>query len=286
MNYDKGCCMPIDDWIWLNEKGIFEKSDLLRYASPFPPVELMQNVSGLVSERDFASHGVHFFSALAEASPRDICEYKNVLDFGCGCGRLARMFKGHAHNVFGCDIDRRHIEWINHNLTFMKASVTAVHPPTPYHDSTFDMIVSISVFTHLNEESQNEFLSELYRISSPHAYLFLTVHGETALKRALREDTIREMLAVDSQLFEEAQEKFWLGKHAFILQQGHLTVSGTEKGEQKNGEIINERFEYGITFIPEEYIRGRWSEWFKICDYRKGALHSFQDIVVLSPKGK
>ena len=286
MNYDKGCCMPIDDWVWLNEQGIFEHPHLRQYASPFPPKELMHNVSGLSNEKDFASHGVHFFSALVEASPHNICEYKNILDFGCGCGRLARMFKGHPYNVFGCDIDRRHIEWINRDLTFMKATATSVHPPTPYHDSTFDMIVSISVFTHLNEESQNEFLSELHRISSPDAYLFLTVHGEIALKRALQEDSIREMLAVDSQLFKEAQKKFSHGKHAFILQQGHLTVSDTEKGGQKKGKIINERFEYGITFIPEQYIRSHWSRWFEICDYRHGALHSFQDIVVLSPKRK
>jgi cyclopropane fatty-acyl-phospholipid synthase-like methyltransferase len=168
----------------------------------------------------------------------------------------------------------------------MKAAITSVHPPTPYHDNAFDMIVSISVFTHLNEQSQDEFLSELHRISGPNAYLFLTVHGETALTRALQEDAIRAMLAVDTQLFLEAQEKFWKGKYAFILQQGHLTVNSDEKEEMESGKIINEPFEYGITFIPEQYIRSHWSQWFEICDYRHGALHSFQDIVVLSPKKK
>ena len=47
--------------------------------------------------------------------------------------------------------------------------------------------------------------------------------------------------------------------------------------------VINEPFEYGSTFIPETYIRNHWRKWIEIIDYRHGAIHSFQDIVVLSP---
>jgi hypothetical protein len=43
-------------------------------------------------------------------------------------------------------------------------------------------------------------------------------------------------------------------------------------------------FEYGISFIPEQCVRNTWSQWFDVIDYRAGAQHDFQDIVVLRPK--
>lgn len=130
----------------------------------------------------------------------------------------------------------------------------------------------ITIFTHLNEKSQDEFLSELHRVCRPGGYLFLTVHGEQALSRAINEKRIREMISVDEDGFQNARSAFAEGRHAFIPQEGHLK------------KLINEPFEYGITFIPEQYIMAHWSRWFDIKDYRHGAIHKFQDIVVLTPK--
>ena len=119
----------------------------------------------LHSEADFASHGVDFYLALSAASPKPLLEYRSILDFGCGCGRLARMFKGHPYRIAGCDIDQRHIQWIQQSLDYMDARVTSVRPPLPYVDNEFDAVISISIFTHLNENSQDEFLLELRRIT-------------------------------------------------------------------------------------------------------------------------
>lgn len=131
MDYELGCYLPAEDWAWLNRTGVFRDPALRKYVSPFPPAALMQNVSGLVKEEDFASHGADIFEALSAASPRPLAEYQHLLDFGCGCGRLARMFKGHPHQVSGCDIDRRHVEWARQNLDYMKVSVSSVKPPLP-----------------------------------------------------------------------------------------------------------------------------------------------------------
>src|SRR4051812_47892413 len=98
---EAGCMMPAQDWIALNRVGIFEDERLRAHVSPFPPEELMRNVSGLQSERDFAAHGTDIYTALMLRSPRPLTQYQAILDFGCGCGRLARMFKGHPHRVAG-----------------------------------------------------------------------------------------------------------------------------------------------------------------------------------------
>ncbi len=275
-----GCRMPVDEWVQLNRHDVFADAALRKYVSPFPPRELMQNVSGLVSESDFASHGADFFVALSEASPKPLSAYRSILDFGCGCGRLARMFKGHPGRVAGCDIDHRHVEWVDGALDFVDAKLSGVKPPIPYANSEFEAVISISIFTHLNEASQDQFLSELARVAADDGLLFLTVHGERALQRAIGEPTIRAMIDVPDRPFAKARESFDAGRHAFILQKGHLTTAG----QKADAKIVEGDFEYGITFIPRGYIQSHWGRWFEIVDYRSGALHDFQDLVVLRPK--
>jgi cyclopropane fatty-acyl-phospholipid synthase-like methyltransferase len=39
------------------------------------------------------------------------------------------------------------------------------------------MIVSVSVFSHMNEADQAFYLSELHRVTQPDAHIVITVHG-------------------------------------------------------------------------------------------------------------
>jgi len=281
MEYELGCKMPMEDWDKLNRVDCFEDTSLIKYVGPFPSTNLMENVSGLTNEQDFASHGADFFVALSQASPKPLYQYRSLLDFGCGCGRFARMLKGHPGKISGCDIDGRHVEWINQNLPYMDAKTSKVYPPVPFEENEFEAIVSISIFTHLTEKSQDEFLGELYRICSPNGILFLTVHGEQAFTRAKNETPIWDMLSVDQALFDNAAEQFLDGKHMFIRQEGHLTV---EDNSNDLSKVISDPFEYGIAFTPELYIRSHWTNWFDVINYKSGGIHDFQDIVVLTPK--
>lgn len=283
IDYGLGCRLPVEEWAHLNRVKVFNDPSLMRFVGPFPPVELMQNTTGLTSQQVFAGHGVDFWESLSEASPKKLSEFDSVLDFGCGCGRLARMFKGHPGRIAGCDIDHRHVDWCARAVDYMDARLSRVHPPTPFGDNEFEAIISISIFTHLTEKSQNEFLQELARLCRPGGVLFLTTHGERALERALTEPGIRAMLEVREDLFQRARQEFARGNHAFIVQrEGHLTTIG-EQGPL-TGKVITEPFEYGITFIPESYVRTRWTKWFDVLGYRRGGIHDFQDIVVLRPK--
>lgn len=287
-----GCRLPLEEWMDLNRVQVFTNPKLKRYVSPFPPTELMANVSGLQNEQDFAAHGTDIYRALTAASSKPLSEFSSILDFGCGCGRLARIFKGHPGRIAGCDIDARHVDWINNNLGFMEAKLSKVAPPIPYEDNEFEAIISISIFTHLTEKSQDQFLSELYRVCMPEGRLFLTVHGKRALERALSEPTILAMLAMDTHRFERAQQEFAENRHAFVLQFGHLTTKHENASEQElirdtqSGlkKMVEEPFEYGITFVPEDYLMSHWGKWFDIVDYHHGGIHDFQDIVVLKPK--
>jgi len=285
IDYSVGCRMSAEKWAYLNRTEVFDSPALRQYVSPFPPKSLMQNTTGLTSERDFASHGADFWMAFSKASPKPLSDYASILDFGCGCGRFARMFKGHPGYIAGCDIDKRHIEWCTSALDHMTAKLSKVTPPIPFLDNEFEAVISISIFTHLNESSQDIFLQELARVCRPDGMLFLTVHGDRALQRAISEPRIKEMLDMPEDLFQTAKAKFSDGKYAFVLQQGHLTTTGkTTLNGLFCDKVISDHYEYGITFIPENYLHTHWGNWFDIVDYKKGALHDFQDIVVLRPR--
>jgi hypothetical protein len=108
------------------------------------------------------------------------------------------------------------------------------------------------------------------------------------LERARTEKMIRDMLWMDQQLFDKACLEFEQKQYAFILQHGHLTtVTSDGQDELPEGTVetvIGEPYQYGITFIPEPYIFAHWAKWFDILEIRRGAIHDFQDIVVLRPR--
>jgi SAM-dependent methyltransferase len=263
---DRGMRMPTEDWLDLNARLVFERPELMGSVAPFPPPHLMQNVSGLTSQADFAAHGVTIYRAIQDASPKPLADYRSILDFGCGCGRLARLFKGHIGKLVGCDIDGRHVDWINGHLSHMAAVQTQPNAALPFSDNAFDAVISVSVFSHLDEKSQKLYLAELARVSTNGAYLFLTIHGERAMERAIKEDRIYKMLEVPEIALQNAATGMREGKHNFII--------------QKNGHLTSDNYRYGITFIPEIYIKRVWDEFFEVIGIVGGAIHDFQDIVV------
>ncbi|MFC5526995.1 class I SAM-dependent methyltransferase [Rhodanobacter ginsengisoli] len=282
IDYSLGCKLPVEDWANLNRSGVFEDPSLSKYVGPYPPDDLMYNTTGVSRQSEFAAHGADFWVALSRASPKTLSGYSSVLDFGCGCGRLARMFKGHPGYVAGCDIDHRHVEWCASAIDHFDARLSKVKPPIPFTTNEFEAVISISIFSHLNEKGQDEFLQELARVCKPDGRLFLTIHGQRAMTRALAEPKIKSMLDMPEESFERARKKFESDELAFVLQHGHLTT--VIDGVAIAGKVISDPFEYGITFMSETYVRAHWSQWFDILDYRSGGIHDFQDIVVLRPK--
>jgi SAM-dependent methyltransferase len=102
-----------------------------------------------------------------------------LLDWGCGCGRVLRQWSGlPVARVFGCDINPKMVQWCAANLDFAEVSVTELEPPLPYADSTFDLIYAFSVFTHLSEQLQQEWMSECLRVLRPGGYLLISTMGE------------------------------------------------------------------------------------------------------------
>jgi SAM-dependent methyltransferase len=257
----------LDAWIKLNEIDAFQSVVAGDGVAPFPPASLMHRTSGLDNNSDFAAHGATILRALAAHNAQPLGDYRSVLDFGVGVGRLARLFKGFDGRYAGVDIDGLTVDWVKESLPWVDAHKTEPRQPLAFPDSTFDAVFSISVFTHMNEPDHLFYLDQLRRVAVPGARLFITVCGERVLQRAEDETAVLQMLAMPPGGLDAARAA-WRADAGFVFvrQEGHLTSSA---------------YEYGITFISTAYIKQRWSEYFDLEAVAVGAIHDFQDIVVL-----
>jgi SAM-dependent methyltransferase len=150
---------------------------------PLPPASLRAQIGPRHADAAFFLHSGKQHADLVRDVLREqgaeIEDLGALLDWGCGCGRVLRQWSGlPGARVFGCDINPKMVQWCAANLDFAEVSVTELEPPLPYADSTFDLIYAFSVFTHLSEQLQQEWMSECLRVLRPGGYLLISTMGE------------------------------------------------------------------------------------------------------------
>lgn len=264
--FRQGMSGDLESWLKVNLDAVGTPDGRTGLA-PFPPKALMEVTTGLVEPLHFAQHGVHFIEELEKSSPTPLADFESILDFGCGVGRLARLFKGFKGKYTGVDVDGRTVDWVRDALPYVSANQSTPRLPLPFEDGQFDCVISISVFTHMTEEDQFFYLKELKRVTRPGAVLLLTIHGKRTVERSLTEDFIFDLLWCPRDELEDAKRSLENGSgFKFILHAGHLT---------------SDEYDYGQTFINERYIRKEWGKFFDVVGISSGAIHDFQDIVAL-----
>lgn len=107
---------------------------------------------------------------------------RRILDFGCGYGRLSRYLRllgAEDAQVEGCDVDAPAIAWATAHLRNSgRFFVSPDRPPLPRPDGGgYDLIIALSVFTHLPEDMQDAWLAELMGWVRPGGRLMATIHG-------------------------------------------------------------------------------------------------------------
>lgn len=200
---------------------------------PVPPDGLIHLVGGFNSLRRFLDTGgmaADSIRTILGGEGRVMDDFDDVLDFGCGCGRVLRWWHDVAGPRFhGCDYNRRLVRWVEEHLPGVDVRVNKADPPLPYEDSSFDFVYALSVLTHLTEETQQAWLADLRRVLRPDALLLVTLHGE----------------AFVDQLTDREREQFAEGK---------LVVT--------NPEI--EGTNLCAAYHPPSYVRNRLADGFEV----------------------
>jgi hypothetical protein len=240
---------------------------------PLPPDELIDRVVSGFSNEEAEAHRALFLhtgrrsledlEAALAAVGDTLSSRENILEFGCGCGRIMRWMEdlGRARKLAGTDIDARAIEWASENLPFARFDVNVGLPPTRYDDGEFDLIINHSVFTHLDESYQDRWLAELQRITAPAGLVVLSIHGEHAFRVS------EEQLEVGSR-----QRSEW---RSVLERNGILFIS--------DDSYVGSAFPdfYHTAFHAPWYVFEHWGRWFEVLAYLPRSSLDFQDQVVL-----
>lgn len=238
-----------------------QENNMMADGVPIPPAQLRHRVHGSLDPKSFLDIGKTLtkdIKDLCAFTGRDIFSFENILDFGCGSGRVLRNLHDAPSSckLHGTDIDHELTDWCKNNLPNVKMNTNGYNPPLPYEDNTFDLIYCISVFTHLDEDYQNAWLAELKRIAKPGSTLILTVHGQPCINE----------LAPSYQ--KEVKEK------------GILFVKNAT-GKLKLDKLPDF---YQSTFHTKEYVSRVWSEYFEIIHHKEQGINNHQDAVILKKR--
>jgi len=219
---------------------------------PIPPAKLIHKVINTDEIAWFLASGRISFDGISYALSKNKYkkeDFKAVLDFGCGCGRVIRCWRDvHGPHLHGTDYNPDLIQWSRRHLDKLgDFHINLMSPPMDFKDNTFDFVYALSVFTHMPEELQTEWMDELHRIIAPDGLLLITLHGRSRIH----------------QLSPTEQEEFLSGKMVVIYPES--------AGENICG-----------AFHPEKSVRTELAKRFTVVDFiESGARDSNQDIYLL-----
>jgi SAM-dependent methyltransferase len=221
---------------------------------PEPELQAMWNgLSGVALARQ--SRG--FYARLRETYERHgrrALADSHVLDFGCGWGRLTRMFARDVApgGLYGCDPTQAILDVCAELRVPATLARSEFVPERLPFDQRFDLAYAFSVFTHLSERSHQACLQALHDALEPGGILVVTIRPPAFLYANELIAPAREQVRRDSELLSRASYLFV--PHMAIEQ--HPQYSG-------GGEI-----DYGETIVTLAYVRERWSELFELLDVR------------------
>lgn len=229
----------------------------------FPSEEMQRNTTGLAG--DAAVRQAFFFYddivAHIGRSGGKIGKDWDVLDFGIGWGRIARMFLGRvsAGHIHGVDVDPDFIALTRELFPEGDFRICEAFPPTSFADGSMHLVSAYSVFSHLSEASARAWIDEFARILAPGGYVAFTTRDPSFfgyLEWARGQgDKVEGYTRALGSLFadiDEARRRYDAGH--FV----HATSVGVSGGGPRN-----ETF-YGESFIPPSYVKKHLSEHFEL----------------------
>lgn len=195
---------------------------------------------------------------LRDRFDRPLADWGRILDWGCGAGRLTRYLTRFCPQVTGVDIDADNIAACREQIPGVTFRTVDLMPPTPFEMGGFDMVLGMSVMTHLDAVAQDAWLAELRRITRPGGLVLLSVTGAAQL--ALYRDQPSTL-----------QTAYANGIH--IVRQN----------PQLDGVIADATY-YKDTLHSSDYIAVHWGRFFDVLDIVP-AVAGNQDLVILRRPG-
>ena len=269
-------CVNDDFWLWINKEG-YRKSSRLRKILPTMPEESIQlRFAGSTGDAtlDAAFSAYTLFNQIAQKNLDNSAKLNKVLDFGCGWGRIIRFFLKNVEpsGLWGIDCFPDVIEICNQTNKWCNFELIDPMPPTSFSDDTFDLIYCYSVFSHLSEEAQLNWLEEFSCKLRPGGLLIATTWP-------------REFIMMCAELRKEKNEDSWKRgpAHSFLDTTKALSDydSGSYLHEPIGGGGILDMSFFGESCIPKGYVLTHWTKHFSFIDFIDDRNVCPQNVIVV-----
>lgn len=189
-----------------------------------PPSKLL--IDGSTSIVDYLEGGKRFVkTTMSLLSIKSSC---NILDIGSGVGRHTLPLVNYldsASSYEGIEVIEDAVKWCNNHITnrypnfkFQHLDIyNGAYNPRgkilpeefvfPFEDNSFDIVMALSVFTHMTPDSVQNYLKESYRVLKPggKAYFTYFLINDDSKKRLGDQN--------NTQPFEQTPDGYWTTNH-------------------------------------------------------------------------
>ena len=186
----------------------------------------------------------------------------DILEFGCGVGRIALPFFHKYGRPSACvDVSQSSIDYLNSVIPGANPKISVFTPPLPFPDASFDVIYSISVWTHLEPAKGDLWLADVARMLRPgglalistSSYGQLEKHRQHSIRGAEWADVSDDDLRREGRIFRD---------------QNYAGMKGA----------------YGCTVHDPDWIKKEWSGLFDVKDTLVRTVGGHQDLNILIKK--
>ena len=250
----------------------------------FPDDDVQRAMHGHCGE--VSLHEAHAFfrevKAYAAYAGRPLAPHRRLLDFGCGWGRMLRLFMKDIapDNLYGADSTSRFLteaRRCNPALGFLSCGVA---PPTLFADASLDYILSWSVFSHLDEFYATRWIEEFGRLLKPGGLLMITTQS-------------RRFIAFCAEMRMRRASGIKLEHGWYEACADSFTDEAHENARYEAGHFLhaapvarpNPQSHYGEAIIPRGYIVKHWAPTFRLVEFLDNPARLPQVLVVLQKPG-
>ena len=229
-------------------------------AIPVPTVNRISRVIGSENVTSFLVGGASMYKRfehyLENSLGKTYQDLQPILDWGCGSGRISRHFTENSgvSDFWGADIDADNISWCRENLPNGRFETIPLLPETRLPANFFGLVMGISVFTHLDEESQFKWLRELRRICRKDAILMLSIQGSAQTGMYKTPGATTDLV----------------NKSGFVNLGRNSALD----------DVMGENDHYLDVIQSRDYIHREWGKYFSVVDI-VDAMAANQDVVIL-----
>jgi SAM-dependent methyltransferase len=261
-------------WLWAFTEGYRTDPRLRQLMPALPPEEVQYRFAGAAGD-DTIRDAFGFYQLVKELLARHHRgAARSILEFGCGWGRIIRLFirEAEPQQLWGIDCMAPAIEICqatNPHATFRRVDP---FPPSGLTPASFDLVYAFSVFSHLSEEAHARWLAEFKTILRPGGLLVLTTRP-------------REFILMCAELRARQEERNWAQGTVLAFQDTEEALRRYDRGEyvyepMGGGDVLDKSF-FGETCIPRAYVERHWTRDFDFVDYIDDRSRCLQNVAVV-----